>query len=329
MLSFSWLGMLLLGVDLQVAPAAFPPVPEPQGIMAPAPIIRAQAPGESLSLPQTIPQAVLPQTAAPQTPVPTPVAPPTALFPQTTPVPSVMPATIGSVAPQSCSPFGYLCASAYALDHEFRTPIEAYHPQPGDILFFCDDSILWGVLYRVALTGPPYHTAIVIRKPDGTLGAFEAGPNDTLWCEITNFPNRLHDWKKRLWVRRRSKPLTDEESRRLTEFASKQEGKFYALIRLGGQLTPLRHRGPLRTYFLGKPKGPDRWAYWCAEAVLEACVYAGLLNPETTRPSATYPRDMFFDRSTNLYLDRHFRLAPDWLPPQRWLPSPRPPAVTK
>ena len=103
-----------------------------------------------------------------------------------------------------------------------------------------------------------------------------------------------------------------------------QEGKRFALIRLGAQVTPFRSRGPLRTYFIGGPHGPNRRTYFCSETVLEAGVYAGILDPKTTRPSATYPRDIFYDDSWNLYLKKHFNLAPCWDPPARWTSTPCP-----
>ncbi|MCS7046883.1 MAG: hypothetical protein NZO58_11050, partial [Gemmataceae bacterium] len=103
--------------------------------------------------------------------------------------------------------------------------------------------------------------------------------------------------------------------------AMRCDGKWFALQRLGLQLTPFRARGPLRTAWMGKPN-PNRISYFCSELVAEACVYAGLLDPETTRPSATYPRDLFLDRSINPYINRHLKLAPDWDPPARWSSSP-------
>jgi hypothetical protein len=69
---------------------------------------------------------------------------------------------------------------------------------------------------------------------------------------------------------------------------------------------------------MGGPHGPNRWSYFCSETVLEAGVYAGILDPKTTRPCATYPRDIFFDDSMNLYLHTHFNLSPCWDPPARW-----------
>jgi hypothetical protein len=101
----------------------------------------------------------------------------------------------------------------------------------------------------------------------------------------------------------------------------RQEGKWFALIRLGGQLTLLRSRGPLRTYILGKPRG-DRSSYFCSELVTEAAVAAGLIDRRIARPAATYPHDLFFDRSYNLYLNRNFTLADGWEPPARWASQP-------
>ena len=59
-------------------------------------------------------------------------------------------------------------------------------------------------------------------------------------------------------------------------------------------------------------------------AVVEAMVYAGLIDGRTARPSATYPRDLFFDASINRYLDKHLKLYPDWDPPARWTSTPMP-----
>jgi hypothetical protein len=84
------------------------------------------------------------------------------------------------------------------------------------------------------------------------------------------------------------------------------------------QLTPFRARGPIRTAFVGTPHGLDREAYYCSELVCEACVYTGLMDARTTRPSATYPRDLFMDHSLNPWLNKHLKLAPAWDPPARW-----------
>ena len=108
---------------------------------------------------------------------------------------------------------------------------------------------------------------------------------------------------------------------RLTAFALAQDGKRFALHHLAIQLTPFRTRGPFRTYFVGKPCS-DRRRWFCSELVSEACVAAGLLDPERTRPSATYPHDLFYGRSFNLFIDHHLDINECWFPPARWTSCP-------
>jgi hypothetical protein len=219
--------------------------------------------------------------------------------------------------------------AAYAFDDVLRLPAEPYTPQEGDILFFCDGSLKWRILFALAGTTPPDHAAIVVKKADGSPAILESGPNDTLVIALSDLMPRLQSYEGQIWVRRRRTPLTAEQSARLTAFAMPQEGKPYALIRLGGQLTFLRHRGPLRTIWMGKPQG-NRSSYWCSELVLEACVAGGLLDAETTRPSATYPRDIFYDRTNNWYINKHLhKVAEGWHPPARWTNNPFLPSGTK
>jgi hypothetical protein len=103
----------------------------------------------------------------------------------------------------------------------------------------------------------------------------------------------------------------------LTAWAERQSGKRFAAGRMMLQLTPFRCRGPLRTYFIGQPRG-EHSSYFCSELVQESCVHIGLLSPETTRPTSVFPRDLFFDKSSCLFVSRHFSLAQDWYPPARW-----------
>jgi len=158
------------------------------------------------------------------------------------------------------------------------------------------------------------------------MAILEAGPHDTLRIRTLDAIPHLKSYEDegRVWVRRRTAPLTPEQSERLTEFAELTDLKLFAFGRLGVQLTPFRPRGPVKTYFMGKPHGPDRGSYYCAELCIEALVYACLLDPETARPSATYPRDFFMDRSLNPYLNTHLHLYPDWELPQRWKSEPLP-----
>lgn len=232
-------------------------------------------------------------------------------------------AALAAASARAETPKSFLYQPAFKIDEVLRLPAEAYVPQPGDIMLRLDPSSFWRITHYMALAFDPNGSAIVVRRHDGNLALLEAGPNDTLWCRRMEMRKHLQGYHDagRVWIRRRKVPLTEEQCRALTEFAEKADGKRFALIRLGGQLTPLRARGPIRTYFVGKPQG-DRRNYFCSELVAEACVAAGLLCKERTRPAATYPRDLFFGRSYNLFIDRHLDINDGWHPPARWTNSP-------
>ena len=217
-------------------------------------------------------------------------------------------------------PGSFLWQPAFEEDKILRAPTRAYEPQPGDIVMSADGSIFWKTMHNLAGTSHPTHSMIVFAMPDGKMGIIEGGPHDTLKCRVLEALPHMATYEKegRVWVRRRAIPLTPEESARLTEFAMAVDMRDFAIKRLAGQLSPTRTRGPLRTAFVGKPHGINHDSYYCSELVCEACVYAGLMDPLTTRPSATYPRDLFMDHSPNLYLNRHLKLAPAWDPPARW-----------
>jgi hypothetical protein len=200
----------------------------------------------------------------------------------------------------------FLYQPAFCIDNELRGPAEPYVPQPGDIMLRIDGSVFWKITHYMALAFDPNGSAIVFARPDGTLAVLEAGPNDCMWIKTLDLLPHLKEYcdEGKVWIRRRRVPLTPEQSCALTAFALEQEGKLFALQRLGWQLTPFRTRGPLRTRFVGKPKGGKRISYFCSELVCEACVAAGLLDPERTRPSATYPHDLFFGKSFNPFINK-------------------------
>ncbi|MDY3560279.1 hypothetical protein R5W23_001508 [Gemmata sp. JC673] len=227
-------------------------------------------------------------------------------------------ALVGAGRPAPAQSF--LWQPAFQEDHVLRAPVREYVPQPGDIVLSADGSLFWKTMHNLAGTSHPTHSMIVFQMPDGKMGIIEGGPHDTLKCRVLEaLPHMLsYENEGRVWVRRRACPLTPEQSARLTEFALAVDGREFAIKRLARQLTPLRTRGPVRTFFVGQPHGIDHDSYFCSELVTEACVYAGLLDPRTARPSATYPRDLFMDHSLNPYLNRYLKLAPGWDPPARW-----------
>jgi hypothetical protein len=219
------------------------------------------------------------------------------------------------------APSGYVYQPAFDVHAVPRLPAAVYTPQAGDVLLFSDTNRFWSLLFHLALTGKPGHDGLVVTMPDGRLGVFESGYNDTFWSRLTPLDYRINQYAGYVWVRSRSAPLTPEQDRRLTEFAVMADGTRYALGRYVGQLTPLRARGPLRTAVRGKPVGPGH-RYYCSQAAVEALVYAGVIDGATARPGATYPQDLFYDRSRNPYIDRHPPLAGGWDAPQLWTPLP-------
>jgi hypothetical protein len=223
-------------------------------------------------------------------------------------------------------PGSFLWQTTYEIDFDLRGPTRPYVPQPGDIVLSTDTSKFWKIMHNVAGTGHPTHSMIVFAFPDGRPGIIEGGPHDTMKCRYMEALPHMFSYESqgRIWVRRRAVPLTPEQSARLTEFAMAVNERDFAIWRLAEQLTPFRSRGPVKTAFLGKPHGLDRESYYCSELVTEACVYAGLMSAETTRPSATYPRDLYLDRSINPYINKHLKLAPCWDPPARWTSFPSP-----
>lgn len=120
---------------------------------------------------------------------------------------------------------GFLDFAAYALNERRCCPAEPYQPQPGDLLFFDTDKRWIKTLMCVALTGEPWQSGIVVRRPDGSLASFEAGPGETRVVVVQDLLQRLAEHPGRVWVRRRRLPLSCDESDRLTAFALAQEGQ--------------------------------------------------------------------------------------------------------
>jgi len=213
----------------------------------------------------------------------------------------------------------YLYDPAFCLDEVLRGTPRRYVPRPGDVMLATDKNLFWKITHDLAFAFEPHNSAIVVARRDGSLATFEAGPNDTMRVRRLDMLPHLKEYadKGPVWIRKKKTPLTPDQTACLTDFAERHDGKIFALQRLGLQLTPFRPRGPIRTAFLGKPRG-DLLSYYCSELVLEATVAAGLTDPVTTRPGASYPCDLFYDHSLNRYINRHSPLAADWEPPARW-----------
>ncbi len=215
---------------------------------------------------------------------------------------------------------GYVCQPEFKLDEEMRAPLQNYQPQAGDMFFSTDK---WWIIrfgHKLAGAHAPHHSGIIVQKPDGQFCTLEAGPHNCLTIKLLDMGESLAGYEaagNKVWVRRRSVPLTPEQSAKLTGFAMAQDGKRFALFRMLGQLTPIRTRSLLWTHAVGTPNG-DRDSFFCAELVMESCCAAGLLDPNRTHPCCTYPSDLFFGRSPNHYVDETFDINLFWDPPTRW-----------
>jgi hypothetical protein len=225
--------------------------------------------------------------------------------------------TLFTGAPEQNVAYGFVDQPAYSIDKAPRLPLTTYDPQAGDVVLFSDANFVWKMFYALAFTGTPGHSGMVVLMEDGRPGIIEAGYDTSIWIRMTPLEQRLCEFKGTIWIRRRKTPVSDEQSRVLTEFSEIIDGRRYSVSRFLAQLTPLSARGPIKTKFVGKPKG-IRTSYICSEAVLEGLVLAGLVDSETTRPAATFPRDLFFDSSPNRYIERHPPLIHGWEPPALW-----------
>jgi hypothetical protein len=204
-----------------------------------------------------------------------------------------------SYEPDAKAPYGYLWF--YESDGKGGTTkrVEVYTPREGDIAFFDDQSKFWEFLYHIGHTAPPFHTGLVVKRPDGTPGILESGPDDTLHIYIFEAARRLHTFEGVLQVRRAKRCLTAEESQRLTDFSLAQEGKRYAMWRLLLQGTPIKTRGgPLRLALAKTHFDRQRWL--CTEIVVAGAELVGLMDPHIVKATNTYPLDIVDDHMYKL-----------------------------
>jgi hypothetical protein len=211
--------------------------------------------------------------------------------------------------------YGTLCQPAFDLGDTAQQPFGDWDPQPGDVILSNSTRPGAVLMYAFALIGPPAHVGVVVRLADGRPAVAEAGGEGVFTTRVTPLDQRVGKYDCSVWVRRRCTPLTPEQSCRLTEFALAADGG-YAWSRGIGMGARLGARGPLRTYYLGHPRGIGR-RYFCGEFVIEALAHAGAVDPATARPGAVLPRDLFFDTSANPYLSEYPPLA-GWEAPARW-----------
>jgi hypothetical protein len=193
-----------------------------------------------------------------------------------------------------------------------------YVPREGDLIFFDDRKEFWDYLYYLGQTSAPFHVGIVIKRPDGHLAVLESGPDDTLNVKILDVSERMHGFMHdfqcgNLQVRQCKEMLTPEQSKALTDFAVKNEGKKYAWMRLLMQGTYFRKRGAWFTESYATTY-LNRKSWLCCEIVVAAAHLVGLIDGKVVRAEITYPMDIVDDH--------RYDLSPNYTPPAYWAPTP-------
>jgi hypothetical protein len=193
--------------------------------------------------------------------------------------------------------------------------LQAYDPQPGDLVLFSDYKPIEDFIYFLVHSGGITHSAIVVARPNGTLALLEA-PGLKYPVMLSDLPSRFRYYHGRIWVRRRLTPLSPGQSACLTAFACTQDGKSFSV---GSLVTPLFHR-PLRKPGMGcvRPDELDAPRWFCSDLVAAAGVAAGIMDPCVVWPKATDPEDLKSDKVLDL--------SCGWDKPARYQPcGPRPP----
>jgi hypothetical protein len=193
-----------------------------------------------------------------------------------------------------------------------------YVPREGDLIFFDDRKPFWDFLYSIAETAAPFHVGIVVKRPDGNLAVLEAGPDDTLHVFVLDITPRMNEFLKdfpkgNLQVRQCKACLTPEQSKALTDFAVRNDGKRYAWLRLLLQGTHFRRRGTWREEAWATTR-LSREAWLCCEIVVSAAHLVGLIDGKVVKGETTYPLD--------IVNDNRFDLSPNFGPAYYWAPVP-------
>ena len=183
-----------------------------------------------------------------------------------------------------------------------------YDPQPGDLILVQTPGVARNIVYALGCSPGVTHSAVVVARPDGSLGLLEA-PGTGYPTMISDIPSRRAYMKGRVWIRRRLVPLTPEQSQCLTDFACRQVGKPF--FSAGVFIPPFGKPIPKHWHGCARPEQlePERW--FCSPLCVAAFIVAGLLDPCDVKPWFVDPEDLKNDQ----WLD----LSCGWAKPVRWL----------
>lgn len=170
----------------------------------------------------------------------------------------------------------------------------AWIPREGDMVFMTSPDPGQTITYALARTWHPFHSGLVVRRPNGELALLESGGALTLEVSISPILGRLNRddlvaERRFIWVRRYKGTITPAQSAAMTAYAEAQVGKpFVPYSRLAWFWLPF-HIAP-------KPTTVDQKNWFCSEVVSAVLHEGNILPPNKFRPGSITPRDLFMDR---------------------------------
>jgi len=199
---------------------------------------------------------------------------------------------------------------------------EPYDFQEGDIVFFQSGSLAWQNLFSFHGSTGPTHVGIAMRNETGEVGLLhaldpsfgkpvETGPgiHPGHVCWTPNMANYLSRYDGRIYIRRYRGAFPEQAGVVLRNWAARQIGKPYGLVKVSLPPTGL----PIQVLHLGGSGQVETKSWFCSELVASALVVTGHLNPWHVRPVRTDPED--------LYSDRWLALGTYWESPELWMPA--------
>jgi hypothetical protein len=176
-----------------------------------------------------------------------------------------------------------------------------YHPRPGDLLLLDQFIPLHHFAYKVAGTGPPTHSALIIAHEEGYPVILDLHGPTVIRARVTvlDIESRLCAFPGKVLVRRLRGEVTPQGQCAMIRFARAQEGKEFAMGRVLLQGTIFNTHHGLRRHLFGRTYY-DRHRWFCSELVVSAACLGGILDPDVHIANGTYPRDLAFDEYMDL-----------------------------
>ncbi len=192
--------------------------------------------------------------------------------------------------PALAEPAPLVCPLEQATPEVFR---EHYTPREGDMVFFTYYKKLWKIVFGIGHTIAPYHVALVVKTPQGTLKLLETGSLKPSYVQLVDIMPRIIEYHGKVAVRSLRKPPLPPQSRQLTCFTQDQLGKPFGRVRVSIDGFFDRKLSLLRYQVCG-PTPTDRPNWFCSELVISALIEGGLVPDDLIQPNAPFPSDLYY-----------------------------------